>query len=362
MRVPDQMLTYGRLPNGKYMINWPVQGNDYYVNLVELTKEQRDSAINEAKEHTKRFVYFIQKELGYPYLGLADDEFPTEDHLPMIPYHRESRRIHGKVRFNVNHIATPYDTPQPLYRTNIAVGDYPVDHHHKAYHGAQEVPHIYFYPVPSYGLPMGTLIPDSVENLLVTEKSISVSNIANGTTRLQPVVVQIGQAAGAIAALAVKENIPVSEVDVREVQNAILAGGGYIMPFLDVTKDDPRFLAYQRVGATGILRGMGKNVDWNNQTWLRAEEPLMTGELVDFNIFYNIDEPMTLEDAPVTLEKAVALISKAAGSEVDYAPVLAKYEIELQPESEINRGTFALLVDELLDPFNRQVDIEGNFK
>ena len=44
-----------------------------------------------------------------------------------------------------------------------------------------------------------------VEGLIVAEKSISVSNIINGTTRLQPMVMQIGQAAGALAALAVKE-------------------------------------------------------------------------------------------------------------------------------------------------------------
>ena len=34
--------------------------------------------------------------------------------------------------------------------------------------------------------------------LIVAEKSISVSNIINGTTRLQPMVMQIGQAAGGI--------------------------------------------------------------------------------------------------------------------------------------------------------------------
>lgn len=28
------MLNYGRLPNGKYMLNWPVNGNDVYMNIV----------------------------------------------------------------------------------------------------------------------------------------------------------------------------------------------------------------------------------------------------------------------------------------------------------------------------------------
>ena len=40
-----QMITYGKLPNNKYMINWPINGNDYYVNMIEMDKEQRDSAL-----------------------------------------------------------------------------------------------------------------------------------------------------------------------------------------------------------------------------------------------------------------------------------------------------------------------------
>ena len=67
------------------------------------------------------FVYFLQHELGFNTLGLADDEYPTADKLPFIPYHRESRRIHGLVRFNLNHVCEPFKQSQPLYRTCIAV-------------------------------------------------------------------------------------------------------------------------------------------------------------------------------------------------------------------------------------------------
>ena len=156
----DKMITYGKLPNGKYMINWPIEGNDYFVNIIEMNREQRDSAIAEAKAHTMRYIYFMQKELGLNTLGLADDEFPTDDLLPFLPYHRESRRIHGKVRFDLNHIMSPYDTAEPLYRTAIAVGDYPVDHHHHAYDGVEDLPNLYFHPVPSYGLPLGVIMHD----------------------------------------------------------------------------------------------------------------------------------------------------------------------------------------------------------
>ena len=57
----------------------------------------REQALEAAKARTLRFVYFIQAELGFQNLGLADDEFPTEDRLPFIPYHREGRRLRGLV-------------------------------------------------------------------------------------------------------------------------------------------------------------------------------------------------------------------------------------------------------------------------
>lgn len=275
----EKMLAYGKLPNNKYMINWPIEGNDYYVNLVEMTKTERAKALQKAKDFSLSFLYYIQHELGYKNLGLADDEYPTTDKLPFIPYHRESRRIHGKVRFTVNDVAKPYDQIQSLYRTGIAVGDYPVDHHHTRYPNWQDLPDLHFYPVPSYSLPLGALIPQGVENLIVAEKSISVSNLVNGTTRLQPVVLQIGQAAGALAALVVKEKVKVSEVQVRDVQKEILNAKGYIMPYLDLTVSDRHFKAIQRIGATGILRGEGKNVGWSNQTWFNADSLVLTKEL-----------------------------------------------------------------------------------
>jgi hypothetical protein len=136
-------------------------------------------------------------------LGLADDEFPTKDLLAFYPYHRESRRLRGLVRMNVKHISSPYTTEDALYRTGIAVGDYPIDHHHKKNAAAPQ--HLDFYPIPSFNIPLGALIPANYSNFIVAEKSISVSNIVNGTTRLQPCVMQIGQADGTLAAISVRK-------------------------------------------------------------------------------------------------------------------------------------------------------------
>lgn len=373
MWSPEMMITYGKLPGNKYMINWPIEGNDFYLNIIEASPQEREKALIEAKNFTLGFIYFMQTELGFNTLGLADDEFPTNDLLPFMPYHRESRRIHGLTRFTLNHIVAPYDQAEALYRTSIAVGDYPVDHHHARYTGQEELPRLYFHPVPSFGLPLGTLIPQDVDNLIVAEKSISVSNIVNGTTRLQPVVLQIGTAAGTLAALAASQGKSPADVSVREVQRNILDAGGYLLPFLDVDKNDDRFKSYQRIGATGILKGEGRNMGWENQTWLRADSLLMASELDGLREIYPaMNYRLPAEQIHVTIKDATQLIKEIAKahdiaihqdieSQVnDLLKGTVKSDSDLSKN--ITRGEFAILLDRILNPFDyKDVTIDGRF-
>lgn len=358
----EMMITYGELPNGKYMINWPIEGNDYYVNMIDMDAAGRAEAVRRAKNHTLCFLYFLQTELGFHTLGLADDEFPTEDLLPFYPYHRESRRIHGLVRFTLNDISDPY--ANTLYRTTIGVGDYPIDQHHTRYPEWSSLPNLYFHPVPSYGVPMGVMLPAAQQGLIVAEKSISVTNLVNGSTRLQPVVLQIGQAAGALAALAVKEGCEPAEVPVREVQEVILDDGGYLLPYLDLPSTDPRFKAMQRIAATGILRGRGANVGWSNQSWFDADRSVSEALLrKGLREVY----PAVAESSDTTAvcgRSLSAMLSEALGSDAtaavgeNAAALLEGYDAE-RP---LTRLECALLIDAVADPFHRfEVAIDGRF-
>ena len=349
----QMMMTYGRLPNGKIMINWPIEGNDYYVNMIEMNDEERAEAIAKAKAHTRNFLYFIQHDLGLNTLYLADDEFPTEDLMPLMPYHRESRRTVGEVRFKLNHITDPYDFT--LYRTAIAVGDYPVDQHHTRYTGWEALPNLYFHSIPSYGLPMGVLLPKEVDGLIVAEKSISVSNIVNGSTRLQPVVLQIGEAAGIVAALAVKQGIEPREVSVREVQREVLAGGGYLLPFLDLPATDPHFGAIQRVGVTGIIEGVGMTVGWENQSWFRANEAISMDELSRGLHSFDAEIPHIAEQRNVTLQDLIDHGSVTAGQWAEWG--LENFD----PQRDATRLECAVVIDKVLNPFAKGVTINGEF-
>jgi hypothetical protein len=110
--------------------------------------------------------------------------------------------------------------------TAIAVGNYANDHH---------------YPGPDwplapkscrwggrwsgtpFAIPYGALVSEGIVNLLAAEKCLSVSHMANGATRLQPLVLNLGQAAGMAAALCVHKGLDPAELPVGQLQEALLA-------------------------------------------------------------------------------------------------------------------------------------------
>ncbi|MBY0477684.1 MAG: FAD-dependent oxidoreductase [Chitinophagaceae bacterium] len=372
-----QLLDYGKLPNGKYMINWPGKGNDIYLNLIPLTYEQRQQEIQKAKEKTIRFVYFLQTKFGFKHLDFAQNEFPTNDQLPLIPYHREARRVKGIVRFQLQHIAEPYAQATALYRTGISVGDYPVDHHHRENTNAPQ--HLNFYPVPSFNIPSGALIPVQHNGLIIAEKGISVSNVINGTTRLQPCVMLTGQAAGVLAALSVLQHKQAREISIRSVQATLLKANAYIMPYFDVRVDHKHFAAVQRIGATGILKGKGEPYKWANRTWFYPDSAIAAEQLInDFKEFASI-KPAS---ATVTISDAVELIATTAKQ----YPSLQKNaswnfssitELQKQLKTQwanwgfqnfalqrtITRLELAVLLDATINPFQlKEIDHEGHYK
>jgi len=318
----QKVLEYGRVKTTdgslKYMLNWPAFGNDYYINVVEKKPIEREAYYNAAKNFTRGFIYFLQTELKQPQIGLATDE--VNEGMAFMAYNREGRRLKGKVRLNIDHIATPFN--YNVYRTGISVGDYPVDHHHARYNG--KVPPIPFPAVPSFNIPMGALIPENTQGLVVCEKGISVSNIANGTTRLQPVVLLTGQAAGMLAAISFKQNIAVQNVSVTAVQKALLQEKIYLMPYADVKHTDGAFEAVQWIGSWGIIKGIGKSVGWANKTYFKPDSLVTFSEItaglnalvpIRFSEKIKPNDPVTTEalfEMIASFNAAVAKQSNAA--------------------------------------------------
>lgn len=363
------MLDYGKLPNGKYMINWPNYGNDFYFNPISLSQMQRDSGYALAKQQTLRFIYFIQDKLGFKNLGLADDAFPTADRLPWIPYHRESRRIKGVVRFDMVQLSQPFGKENALYRTGIAVGDYPIDHHHKKNKNAPQ--QLDFYPVPSFTIPLGSLLPEKIDGLVAAEKSISVSNVINGATRLQPCVMLIGQAAGTLSALSVKQKKLPREVSVREVQSELINYDAMLMPYMDVVPGNKFFSSIQKIGATGILRGKGVPYKWANQTWFYPQQYVHVDTL-NINARGWLIECKSAQSI-LSVKEAIDLIKSSAsviyGLDLESNHALIEKTLKeaglqnRQPDDPITREVFSYLLEQWIDPFLlRPVDHSGRVR
>ncbi|MDR1717758.1 MAG: FAD-dependent oxidoreductase [Prevotella sp.] len=346
-----RMLDYGKMPNNKYMINWPKFGNDIYLNVIELPRKEQEKELQKAKEHTLCFIYYIQNELGFKHLGLADDEFDTPDKLAYKPYHREGRRLKGLSFLTFNHVENPYDQKELLYRTGISVGDYPVDHHHGK---NPEAPKIGFDPVPSFNIPLGSLIPETVDGLIVSDKAISVSNLINGSTRLQPVVLLTGQAAGILAALSVKEGKQPRGVSVRNVQSVLLERKAYIMPLYDIPPSDPDFEAIQKVSATGILKTTGEPFGWANRTWFYPDTTITVAEFTKGLNSFDPESEIVDDNKLLTEDAAIKYIYRITGQ--------GETEGKVYSTKPVTKRELARILDTLLNPFGKEVGFDGHYK
>lgn len=390
----ETMLDYAKLPNDKYLINWPNNGNDYYLNVIENNPEERRLLLEEAKNKTRQFIYFIQTELGFQNLGIADDEYDTNDGFPYIAYHRESRRLDGLTMLTMNELVEPYEAGSELYKTAIGVGDYPLDHHRRLNPSPPdslleegdrepfefETHYNAFPPIPSFSVPFGSLIPKKMDGLIVAEKSISVSSIANGSSRLQPVVMTIGQAAGAAAALSIEQSIQPRDLSVREVQQQLLDAGAWLLPFMDTTPDDWFFQPLQRLGVSGVLKGEGIPYAWANQTKIYPDSVMTHSQVKEALDLANGDSVDTslppIEVNLVSRDDVLFAIWKLAGTpqpeeEIELQGISTNRrsysawqfavqngwtddwitDHQLNPDDNILRKEFAVLVDRALDPF-----------
>lgn len=258
-------LNYGRLPGDHFMINWPQQGNDYGIGLHRLIESDAARAQYgyEAQQHSQAFAHYIQAQLGRRY-GLAQDLFPQTHSSPggafaLMPYYRESRRLIGLTTIHEGDIlpipggqvaALPVNSAGQM--NAIALGNYPNDHHYPGCEMPLAPKAIGWggrQTGTSFTIPYDALIPQSIEGLLVCEKNISVSHIANGATRLQPVVLGIGQAAGMAAALCLEQACEPRELAVGSLQTALLAdptAPAAVIPLFNLPPEHPQWQAVQQ--------------------------------------------------------------------------------------------------------------------
>ncbi len=236
-----------------------ILGNDFPLDARLNSLYISDPALRvkdtcQAKLLTLQLVYYIQHDLHQTKWSIADDEgydttYARQNHCPELngyeafeyqmaqePYVREARRIIGVETLTSASMLRPWSAarPMPTFKDSIAVGYYPMDLH--GCNRASDLEPGLDAPTAltsvsksgPFEVPIGVLIPQRVDGMLAAEKNISVSRLADGAIREQPIVMSIGQAAGALAALAVKRNEQPRYVPYQDVQRA-LAGSGAVI-------------------------------------------------------------------------------------------------------------------------------------
>ncbi|MGV8877424.1 MAG: FAD-dependent oxidoreductase [Sphingobacteriaceae bacterium] len=363
-----KLLEKSRLPNNKYVLNWAPCGNDYPATVEELTTEKKVGVYAKAKLRTLGLIYYLQTQLGMKNLSLDFQEFNTPDQLPYAPYIREARRANGQVRFVQNDIYQPYDRSSKLYRTSLGVGDALPE---QIYSHDMQVPRIDYPPFPGYSVPMGAIILKDLENLLVIEKGFSTTHLVNGSTLSPAVQMSIGQGAGAVAAFCAFFKVTTKTVDIRIIQAEILTYKGIIMPFSDIKFSDPNFKSIQRIGVTGILKGVQRADGAAAPVFFQPDSVVKTLEIKAVMnelfsrsfLWFNREKPK--ED--FTLENLLSYISEINLNDPKSLRNITqsrwqtqyKFQSEFNLKKGLTRREFAVLTDIYLKPFDKKIDISG---
>jgi hypothetical protein len=364
----QEMLEQAKLPNDKYLIDWAPCGNNYSLSLDDLNASGKQEFYQKAKDRTLGLVYYLQTVLGYKNLSFDQQEFNTADQLPLIPYIRESGRIAGKVRMVLDDIYIPYDRNSKLYRTSIGVGDaLPV----QVYNKNDSVPQIEYPAFPGYSFPMGGVIAKELQNFIVLEKALSVTHLVNASTQAPEVQMLIGQGAGAVAAYCAFFKTTPDHINIRLTQAEILAYGGKLMPFNDVPENDPHFKAFQRIGATGILRAVQSAKGQQSVVLIQPDSLTKTSDIqpVLNEIFtrsflwfnkYKPGEYFTLENllsyiSEINLNEPKTLQSTTQNRWKSQFNFNSAFDLK----KPLSRREFAVLVDHYLKPFNTRIDLTG---
>jgi hypothetical protein len=190
----------GAFPSDITTVNWPQ--NDYWLGpIIDVPVEEAAINLARARQLSFSLLYWLQTDHGKKGLRLRPDVMGTEDGMAKYPYIRESRRIRAEFTVLEQHVGTAARKlpTAEVFPDSVGVGSYRIDLHPST--GGDNYIDISSLP---FQIPLGSLIPRRVENLLPACKNLGVTHITNGCYRLHPVEWNIGEAAGALAAQAIR--------------------------------------------------------------------------------------------------------------------------------------------------------------
>lgn len=303
-------------------------------NIVKMSPTQRQIIFDDAKRHSLCLLHHFQtyvhdraddKTNSFRSFRLSD-EFGTPDRLPPKPYIREALRLNAmymmKEQDGRNADGNTKASAKPrfarvMYPDGICCWQFHYDFHRtgRAYLVGEgdsgpwidyEKPGRHTHHVSDRSVfPIRSLVPEEMDGLLGAQKNLGYSSIVCAAIRLHDQCIAIGQAAGATAAVAIKNDlqprrIPYDRDRLEQVRNGLCRstreGEALLLwPFRDLTPEQDAFVAINRLAAMGIVVAGDYEVDFKpdqvaTPQWRQAMLSLARESLIDdFDAAFDTD-------------------------------------------------------------------------
>ncbi len=173
----------------------------FYLKNQGETSKGRSEIATEGRLALLRLYRFFKKQQGFENLTIT--------YLAPECGVRETVRIQGKKRIELADFLSG-----KVYEDAVCYSFYPVDLHTLQDEGLKN---IYFEEGVVPTIPRGAMLPQKSTNFLVAGRCISTDQTVNSATRVEASCMAMGQAAGAIAALAIKQNKEVETVEMTDI-------------------------------------------------------------------------------------------------------------------------------------------------
>ena len=195
--IPPGGVKGHRLPNGSGAVKLRVHGFD----------TSTGEGLSAAEQFTRSLIPEIVRCAGLNLeSGVKIDSVP-----PMLGL-RQGPRIMGEYVLSVDDVKQ-----QRIFEDSVAFGGAGID----------TVNHFVDHWVPPYQVPLRSLIAQGLDNLFVVGRCVSADFYAWSSLRVMTTCCLLGQAAGTAAAICIRENIPIRDVDPEGVREVLISGADH---------------------------------------------------------------------------------------------------------------------------------------
>ncbi|MFA7076031.1 MAG: FAD-dependent oxidoreductase [Candidatus Izemoplasmatales bacterium] len=204
------------LPRDRVLLFEEVNPNTVSINMTRVQGLSGIDALDltkaeiEARKQIKKAFVFLKK-----YIPGFEKSYIVR--TPSKIGVRETRHIIGDYLIDVEDIINCHH-----YKDSIALSGFPMDIHSPSgdslelFDENKEL---------AYEIPLRSLIVKNVENLIVSGRCISATHEASASLRVTPTVMAIGESAGVLAALSVKNSVSPRKISYVDVQKQLARQG-----------------------------------------------------------------------------------------------------------------------------------------